>query len=126
MYCQICDSCQRTADKGRIPSAPLQQISLIEEPFKRVAIDLFSPFDPMSERGHRYILMIVNVASRFPEAVPLKRIDTPATAEALFSNRDTQFTSDLMKEVFRLLSVDHLTASPYDAQTNWIFERTAR
>ena len=55
------------------------------EPFKRMAIGLVGPFDPMSERGHRYSLMIVDMASRFPEAVPLKRIDTPAIAETLSS-----------------------------------------
>ena len=53
---------------------------LIMEPFKRMAIGLVGPFDPMSERGHRYSLMIVDMASRFPEAVPLKRIDTQAIA----------------------------------------------
>ena len=115
MYCRTCNACQRTADKGRIPSSPLQQMPLIEEPFKRVAIDSVGPFDPLSERGHRYMLAIVDVATRFPEALPLKHIDTPAIAEALFSNRDTQFTSYLMKEVFRLLP-------PYHAQTSGVVE----
>ena len=123
MYCRTCNACQRTADKGRIPSSPLQQMPLIEEPSKCVAIDSVDPFDPLSERGHRYILTIVDVASRFPEAVPLKRNDTPATADALFSNRGIQFPSDLMKEVFRLVSVDHLSTSPYHAQTNGMLER---
>ena len=116
-------------------SAPLQQMPLIEEPFKRVAIDHVGPFDPMSERGHQYMLTIVDVVTRFQEAVPLKHIDTPATAEALLSafsrvgcpaeilsDRDTQLTSDLTKEVFRLLSVDHLTTFRYHAQTNGIVE----
>ena len=120
-------------------SAPLQQMPLIEEPFKRVAIDHVGPFDPMSERVHCYILAIADVATRFPETVPLKRIDTPATAEALLSafsrvgcpaeilsDRDTQLTSDLTKEVFRLLSVDHLTTSPYYAQTKGMVERFNR
>ena len=123
MYCRTCNGCQRTADKGRIPSSPFQQMPLIEEPFKRVAIDSVGPFEPLSERGHRYILTVIDVASRFPEAVPFKRIDTPATAEALFSNRGTQFPFNLMQEVFRLVSVDHLTTSPYHAQTNEMVER---
>ena len=90
----------------------------------------------MSERGHSYILTIVVVATRFPEAVSLKRIDTPATAEALLSvfsrvgcpieilsDCGTQFTSDVKKEVFRLLSLDQLITSPYHAQTKGMSER---
>ena len=84
MYCRACAACQGTVDKGRIPSAPLQQMPLIE-PFECVAFDLIVPFDPMSERGHRYVLTIVGGATRVPEAVPLKRIDSPALAEALSS-----------------------------------------
>ena len=41
-----------------------------------MAIDLVDPFDPMSERGPRYILTTVDAATRFPEAIPLKRINT--------------------------------------------------
>ena len=37
-----------------------------------MAIDLVGPFAPMSERGHHFILIIVDVATRVPEAVPLK------------------------------------------------------
>ena len=78
----------------------------------------------------------MDVATRFPEAVPLKCVDKPAIAEALLSvvsrvgcpteilsDRATQFTSDLIKELFRLLSVDHLTAFAYHAQTNGLVER---
>ena len=84
MYCRACAACQRTVDKGHIPSAPLQQMPLIE-PFECLVIDLIVPFDPMSERGHRYVLTIVGGTTRVPEAVPLKRIDSPALAEALSS-----------------------------------------
>ena len=47
---------------------------LIDKPFKRVGIDLDGPIDPPSEDGHRYILTLVDFATRYPEAVPLKNI----------------------------------------------------
>ena len=50
---------------------------LIDKPFKRVAIS------PPSEEGHRYILTLVDFAISYPEAVPLKTIDTETVAEAL-------------------------------------------
>ena len=83
MCCPASDVCQRTVDKSCIPSASLQQMPVIEEPFKCVALDFAGSFDPMSVQDHRYILTIVDVATRFPEAVSLKHIDKPAVAEAL-------------------------------------------
>ena len=41
----------------------------------------------------------------------------------ILSDRGTQFTSDLVKEVFRLSSVDHLTTSPHHSQTNGMIKR---
>ena len=59
---------------------------IIDKPFKRVGIHLDGPIDPPSEDGHRYILTLVDFATRYPEAVPLKNIlniDTETVAEAL-------------------------------------------
>ena len=52
-------------------------------PFKRTAVDLIGPIDPPSEAGHRYILTLVDYATRYLEAVPLKRIGAETVAEAL-------------------------------------------
>ena len=41
----------------------------------------------------------------------------------ILSDRGIQFTSDLIKEVFRLVSADHLTTPPFHAQTNGMVER---
>ena len=80
---------------------------LIDKPFKRVAIDLVGPISPTSEEGHRYIMTLVDFATRYPGAVPLKTIDTETVAEALvvifsrlgvpeeiLSDLDIQFVSD--------------------------------
>ena len=82
-HCKSCDICQKTVNKGSVPKVPLQKMPLIDMPFKRVAIDLIGPISPSSEAGHRYILTLVDHATRYPEAVPLKNIDTKTVAEAL-------------------------------------------
>ncbi|RUS84546.1 hypothetical protein EGW08_007715 [Elysia chlorotica] len=69
--------------KTYLERAPLQSIPVVDVPFKRVAVDLVGPIDPTSEDGHRYILTLVDYATRYPEAVPLKRIDAETVAEAL-------------------------------------------
>ena len=95
---------------------------LIDKQFKRVAIDLVGP---RVKGGHRYILTLVNFATCYPEAVPLKNFDTETVAEALvdilsslevpeeiLSDLGTQFVSEFMEDVARLLSIKQLTTTP--------------
>ena len=71
---------------------------------------------------------MIDLCTRFPDAVPLKDIHTNTVAEALIgifsrvgiprrihSDRGSQFTSEMMSEVSRLLSVQQSTTSPYHA-----------
>lgn len=122
-YCRTCDVCQKTSSKGRVPTAPLQQMPLVDVLFKKICIDLVGPFKPESSTGFRYVLTIVDTATRFPEAIPLKTIDTVLVSEALFSvfarmgcpqvvvsDCGTQFVSDLMKEIYRLLAIPRLVS----------------
>ena len=46
----------------------------MEEPFKRVAVDLVGPISPVSEKGNWYTLTVVDFATRYPEAVTLPKI----------------------------------------------------
>ena len=82
-FCQSCDTCQRSAPKGRTSKVPLDQMPIIDQPFSWVAVDLIGPILPSSERGYRYVLAIVDFSTRYPEAVPLKSVSTEAVAEAL-------------------------------------------
>jgi len=84
-FCHSCDICQRTISKGRVSKVFLGKMPVIEIPFKKVAVDLIGEMFPASSRGHRYILTVVDYASRYSEAVALKSISTVAVAKALVS-----------------------------------------
>ncbi|KAK7106795.1 hypothetical protein V1264_018009 [Littorina saxatilis] len=135
-FCRSCDICQKTIPRGRVPKVPLQKMPLIDRPFKRVAIDLIGEIKPPSEEGHRWVLTLVDYATRYPEAVPLKKIDTETVAEALvdifsrigvpeeiLTDLGTQFVSECMEEVNRLLSIRHLTTTPYHPMCNGLVEK---
>ncbi|XP_070184061.1 uncharacterized protein [Littorina saxatilis] len=135
-FCRSCDICQKTIPRGRVPKVPLQKMPLIDRPFKRVAIDLIGEIKPPSEEGHRWVLTLVDYATRYPEAVPLKKIDTETVAEALvdifsrigvpeeiLTDLGTQFVSECMEEVNRLLSIRHLTTTAYHPMCNGLVEK---
>ncbi|XP_068205216.1 uncharacterized protein [Palaemon carinicauda] len=103
---------------------------------QRVSVDIIGKIHPPSEKGHQFILTMMDHASRYPDAVPLKNIDSESVAEALvdmfsrvgvpeeiLSDLGTQFTSDCMKEVARLLSMRQLTTTPYHPMCNGLVEK---
>ncbi|XP_069108942.1 uncharacterized protein [Argopecten irradians] len=135
-YCRSCDVCQKTISKGRVTKVPLGTMPLIDVPFQRVAVDIVGPLKLVTDRGNRFILTLVDYATRYPEAVPLKSIETERVAEALvdlysrvgvpreiLTDKGAQFTSELMSEVCRLLSIRQLTTTPYHPQCNGLVER---
>jgi hypothetical protein len=135
-YCASCAECQKVVPRGRVSKVPLQQLPLVDEPFQRVAVDIVGPIKPKSDRGNMYILVVVDYATRYPEAVPLKGIEAERVAEALWeiwsrvgipreilSDRGTQFMSEVMAEMNRLLSVHGKATTPYHPQCNGLVER---
>ena len=99
-------------------------------------VDLIGPIMPASDKGHQYVLTLVDYATRYPEAVPLKNIDTETVAEArldlysrvgipeeVLSDLGTQFVSECMQEVSRLLSIRRLTTTPYHPICNGLTEK---
>ncbi|XP_053473735.1 uncharacterized protein LOC128603132 [Ictalurus furcatus] len=117
------------------PPAPLIPLPIIRVPFERVGMDLVGPL-PKSARGHEYILVIVDYATRYPEAVPLRKATSQNIARELvllfsrvgitkdvLTDQGTPFVSKLMADLCRLLQVKHLKTSVYHPQTDGLVER---
>ena len=135
-YCQSCDICQCTVNRGSAKRVPVQLMPLIDTPFHKVAIDLIGPLVPVTDRKHRWVLTLVDCATRYPEAVALTSTTTEEIADALIgifsrvgvpkivlSDNGPQFVSGLMKEVSRLMGVEWTNSSPYHPQANGLVER---
>ena len=78
----------------------------------------------------------MDYATRYPEAVPLPGIEAERVEEALFNmfthlgfpaeivtDLGSQFTSDVMKEVSRLLSMRMLNTTAYRPMCNGLVEK---
>ena len=135
-YCSTCDVCQRVGKRGDHPKARLSPMPVIEEPFSRVAVDLVGPLPNPSPSGKKYILTVVDYATRYPEAVALTNIQADTVASALvgiftrvgfpqeiLSDRGTQFTADLTQQLWKVCGIKTLLSSPYHPQTNGLCER---
>jgi len=92
----------------RTLSAHLAQMPLVDTQYSTICVRLVGPLSPPSE-GHRFILTVIDLCTRFPDAVPLKDIHTSAVPEALIgilsrvgiprrihSDRGSRLTSEMM------------------------------
>ena len=102
---------------------------LLTTPFERVAMDIIGPL-PRSRSGNRYVLVMCDYGTRYPEAVPLKSIEAEKIAEELLAipkeiltDQGSNFTSQLLAELYRLLKVSAIRTSPYHPQTDGLVER---
>ena len=125
-FCNSWDICQKNIRKGRVTKVPLGKLPLIDTPFKRVSVQLVGPIKPRSDKKSRYILTMIDYATRYPEAVALPNIETERVAEALIEmfsrvgiqsemliEHESRVTIEVMNEESRLLSLQQLITIPY-------------
>ena len=62
--------------------APMQKTPTITEPFHKVALDVVGQL-PLTKRKNQYILTCLDLASRYPDAEPLRTTTSKEVAEAL-------------------------------------------
>ena len=81
LHCKSCPVCLQFNTK-KTRKEPLHPLPVISQPWDRIAIDIVGKL-PMTRRGHCYILTIMDCATRYMEAVPLRRVDAATTCDAL-------------------------------------------
>ena len=135
-YCQSCPDCQlHSSYKTRAPMIPLP---VIGEPFRRIAMDVVGPL-PRTSRGNRFILVINDYATRYPEAIPLRNVTARKVAEVLIelfarygipeeilTDQGSNFTSSLLGELYKLIGIKAIRTTPYHPQTDGLVERFNR
>ncbi|XP_078246884.1 uncharacterized protein LOC144588290 [Pogona vitticeps] len=135
-FCQRCHICQRQGSNCDKTRAKLYPLPVISTPFTRLGVDIIGPMPNATKRGNRFILTIVDHATRYLEAIPLRNIETQTVAEALvnymsrmgfpseiITDLGTSFTSRLMKRLWQICGIKHLETSPYHPESNGLTER---
>ena len=133
-WCASCPECQ-LVNPLAVPRAPLRPLPLVEAPFDRVGMDIIGPLE-RSSQGYRFVLVLIDYATRYPEAIPLRNISAKSVAQALFhvisrvgipkeilTDQGTNFMSRTMKELYGLLKVKAIHTSVYHPATDGLCER---
>lgn len=107
----------------------------MEKPFDRVGIDIVGPL-VKSSAGHTHILVLVDYATCYPEAIPLWSTHAKVLAKELMlvfsrvgfpkdiiTDQGSNFMSMTLKHLWELLKVNPLRTAVYHPQTNGLVER---
>ncbi|CAH8594109.1 unnamed protein product [Dicrocoelium dendriticum] len=137
-FCNRCHDCLRAKPPRRPNCAPLQPI-LTGYPNQTVAVDIMGPL-PMTTRGNRFILVLVDHFTKWCEATPLARTDAVTVARTVFvqwiarwgppeqihSDRGSNFESIVVSELCQLLGIRKTLTTAYHPQGNGTVERVNR
>ena len=121
--------------RDHVTAQSVTPMPIIETPFNRLALDIVGPL-PKTNRGHRYNLVLVDYATRYPEALPLRTPTAKTVAKELMllfsrvgiarevlTDQGSYFMSRVMRELLSLLQVKQLPMSVYHPQMDGLVER---
>ncbi|XP_047219374.1 uncharacterized protein LOC124867136 [Girardinichthys multiradiatus] len=133
-FCKSCVKCQLTSGR-KVPHAQLLPLPIIGTPFERIGMDVVGPLE-RSSMGNKYILVICDYATRYPEAFPLKCVKARNVANCLIqlfsrvgipkevlTDCGTNFMSKYLQQVYKLLGVKGIKTTPYHPQMDGLVER---
>lgn len=130
-YVKDCDKCRAIKPTNKIQRAPMGKYRDLQRPFKMIAIDYIGPIT-RSKRQHEYLLVVVDIFSKFVLIKPLRRATAEATIEylraevflkygvpsALISDNGRQFISSAFAAFLNKYCVKHWKTASYHPQAN--------
>ena len=108
---------------------------VLSEPFETLAFDIVGPM-PKGKGGYRFLLTAICMASKWPEALPLRSITAKAVAQSmleifsrrgiplqLLTDQGAQFVRSLVSKLCKDLHIEKIKTSPYHPECNGVVER---
>uniref|UniRef100_W8B595 RNA-directed DNA polymerase n=1 Tax=Ceratitis capitata TaxID=7213 RepID=W8B595_CERCA len=108
-------------------------------PFERVAMDVAGPF-PMSKQGNKYVLVVMDYFSKWPEVYPIPNQEAKTVADAftnnwvtrygapieLHSDQGRNFESAVFQEMCQILGIRKTRTTALHPQSDGMVERFNR
>ena len=82
-YVLSCTQCQKFARINLKDRAPWVPIPIVSEPMQEWVMDFAGPFEPASSSRNKYILILVDAATKWPEAVAMTSQRTDKVADEM-------------------------------------------
>jgi len=134
-FFKTCDICQKVGKPNcKPPLAPLKPIPAVSQPFSQVVIDCVGPL-PKINAGNQYLLTIMCMSTRFPEAVPLRNIKVPNIVKVLVrfftfvwllrsiqSDQGSNFMSSIIHQLMYQLGIHQFKSTAYHPQSQGALE----
>ncbi|KAG8235303.1 hypothetical protein J437_LFUL014942 [Ladona fulva] len=125
-----CKSCQQYKTERKKNAGEMQPKDLTP-PWSIVATDIVGPL-PRSRTGHRYVLVFLDTATRWPIAIPLRRVTSEDVAKALLNDvinhwgcpevlladNGPQFRSKILRRACEAYGIQLLHTTPYHPRAN--------
>ena len=134
---RACETCakRKTARPNRATLVPIK----CGYPFERVYMDMIGPL-PLTARGNRYILTMIDGYSKWAEAIPSPSVSATVTARLivngwiaqhgaptiLHSDLGSNFTSRVVKEICAIFDIAQTHTTAYHPAGNGAVERFNR
>ena len=134
-YCAACHECALGKTSPHLKKAPLQPITVPNEPFERVSMDIVGPIK-QTKNGNQYILVLIDNLTKWPEAFAMPDQTALTVAKifveqvicrhgmprTLLTDRGTNFLSKLFQEICKFLKIERLLTTSYKPSTNGLCE----
>lgn len=134
-YVESCVTCQEASMTRPYANGPVSRMKVCY-PFERVGIDVLGPL-PVTSNGNRYIVMLVDHGSKWPEAFAVDKVNATVIANLLYSHvvcrygapcellsdRGSNFLSRVVTKFCTLFDIKPVHTTAYHPQTNGLVER---
>lgn len=134
-FIRACDACSKRSDYGKT-KAPLGNFHETTEFGYRLASDIVGPL-PLTRSSNKYILTVIDHFTRYAEFIALPDQTAETVAQALvqriitkigvpvelITDQGSNFTSELLKQVCKLLRIKKLQTTAYHPMSNGRAER---
>uniref|UniRef100_A0ABD2WYB9 RNA-directed DNA polymerase n=1 Tax=Trichogramma kaykai TaxID=54128 RepID=A0ABD2WYB9_9HYME len=129
-YVKNCLICQQCKVEQFAPGG-LMGRRQITQPWEMVAADITGPF-PRSSAGNRYLLIFMDMFTRYVESIPIQKANGAMISQRLYSrifmrfgvpdvlltDNGTEFCNDLMTEFLEKSGVKQFLICPYNPRAN--------
>jgi len=130
-----CPICQQEGSVRQSDQAPVIPLPVVE-PFDRFGIDVLGPL-PLTKLGNKYLVVLVDHGTRWPEAFPVPHTKASLIADLLYqhiicrygaprellSDRGSNFLSKIVRHLCRVFDISKVSTTSYHPQCNGLVER---